>query len=231
MVLLLPKPGNTTSLEGIIMKYSKIFSLLLLAGLSSTVHAESTLIKGKTPSAESRPIFAGDKIRIIKENGETVETVVELSDDSVGIIRLPKDERSYFHGNWLAEYKIEHFRNEGRSTNSRPVHEIVFADGRVNFGDTGWNTGFVLKQVHFTNDSRNDSQHKVDFRMIEMEIRPAWAKSIDKHWFMLEGIYLVKPAMRRTVPPAATTILAVMVMASAHTTVIRYRTTSASTRY
>ena len=174
------------------MKYSKIFSLLLLAGLSSTAYAESAPNNTQASGAENRPVFAGDKIRIIKDNGEMVDTVIELSDDNIGIIRLPKDERSYFHGNWLAEYKIEHFRNEGRSTNSRPVHEIVFADGRVNFGDSGWNTGFVLKQVHFTNDSRNDSKQKTDFRMIEMEIRPAWAKSIDKHWFMLEGIYLGK---------------------------------------
>lgn len=174
------------------MKYSQALPLLFLAGCCSTAYAANEPGATKVNKAETYPVYAGDKIRIVKDGGETVEAVIELSDDNIGIVRIPKDERSYFHGNWLAEYKIEHFRNEGRSTNSRPVHEIVFADGRVNFGDTGWNSGFLLKQVHFTNDSRNDSKHKVDFRMIEMEIRPAWAKSIDKHWFMFEGIYLGK---------------------------------------
>lgn len=174
------------------MKHSKYFHLFLMAGICSVAHADNAPNRVKTNNAENSSIFSGDTIRIVKDGGETVEAVVEFGDDNVGIVRIPKDEKAYFHGNWLAEYKIEHFRNEGRSTNSRPVHEIVFADGRVNFGDTGWNTGFLLKQVRFTSDSRNDSNHKVDFRMVEMEIRPAWAKSIDKHWFMFEGIYLGK---------------------------------------
>lgn len=34
--------------------------------------------------------------------------------------------------------------------------------------------------------------------MVEMEIRPAWSKSIDKHWFMFEGIYLGKTGYEKT---------------------------------
>lgn len=184
--------GNIPISEGIVMKNKKVFSLLILAGLCSAAYAENVVKADPAENLESKSYVSGDKIKLIRDSGETIDAVIERSDDNIGIVRIPKEEKAYFHGNWLAEYKIEHFRNEGRSTNSRPVHEIVFADGRVNFGDTGWNSGFLLKQVHFTSDSRNESKHKVDFRMIEMEIRPAWSKNIDKHWFMLEGIYLGK---------------------------------------
>lgn len=172
------------------MKVNKLYYFCLLANMG-LVHAADSSIN-QSESHELRPIYAGETIRLVKENGEMVDTIIELSDDNIGIIRVPKEEASYFRGNWLAEYKIEHFKNEGRGTNSRPVHEIVFADGRINFGDSGWNSGFLLKQVRFTNNPRNGSNHKVDFRMIEMEIRPAWSKSIGNHWFMFEGIYLGK---------------------------------------
>jgi len=172
------------------MYKNKLLYLCLLANVGIAHGADTAT--NKNGSTDLRPIYSGEKIRIIKEDGATIDTVIELGNDDIGVVRMPKDEPAYFRGNWLAEYKIEHFKNEGRSTNSRPVHEIVFADGRVNFGDTGWNSGFLLKQVRFTNSPRDGSNNKVDFRMIEMEIRPAWSKSIDKHWFMLEGIYLGK---------------------------------------
>ena len=95
-------------------------------------------------------------------------------------------------GNWLVEYKIEHFENEGTSTSSRPVHEMVFADGRTHFGDTGFNLGYILKKVAFENDLRDGSGDINDFRMTEMELRPAFSKNIGKHWFMMEATYLGK---------------------------------------
>lgn len=81
----------------------------------------------------------------------------------------------------------------------------------------------LLKQVRFTSDSRNESNHKVDFRMVEMEIRPAWSKSIDKHWFMFEGIYLGKTGYEKTARRAAITILAAMVMVFGPITATRYQ--------
>lgn len=165
--------------------------LICFFSISNVSHAANISEKEKIGSI-SKFISLNENLPLIKNVKQAKNTGGDLKNDDTGATLIPKDESSYFHGNWLSEYKIEHFRNEGRSTNSRPVHEIVFADGRINFGDSGWNSGFLLKQVHFTNNPRDGSNNKTDFRMIEMEIRPAWSKSINKHWIMLEGIYLGK---------------------------------------
>lgn len=174
------------------MELTKLFPLLLATGLCASVNAESVIDTDINLEDEKLSSLFGQKVKVVRDGGEPIEAVIERSDDNLGIVRIPQDNPGYFHGNWLAEYKIEHFRNEERSNNSRPVHEIVFADGRINFGDTGWNSGFLLKQVSFVNNLRNPGKEKIDFRMIEMEIRPAWSNDIGKHWFMFEGIYLGK---------------------------------------
>lgn len=95
------------------MKHKKYLPLFLMAGICSVAQADNSPDVVSANNMDNRTFFAGDKIRIVKDGGETIEAVVELSDDNIGIVRIPKDEKAYFHGNWLAEYKIEHFRNEG----------------------------------------------------------------------------------------------------------------------
>ena len=84
------------------MKHKKYLPLFLMAGICSVAQADNSPDVVSANNMDNRTFFAGDKIRIVKDGGETIEAVVELSDDNIGIVRIPKDEKAYFHGNWLA---------------------------------------------------------------------------------------------------------------------------------
>ncbi|AEX54083.1 porin family protein [Rahnella aquatilis] len=153
---------------------------------------KNEVIKPK-PENINAAIYPGEKIRMKHPSGKVVDAVISVDNDNIALVELEEGDTGYnLHGNWLTEYKIEHFRNEGSSHNSRPVHEWVFGDGRVNLGDTGFNLGFVLKKVSFKNEIHDASNNHTDFRMTEMEVRPAYAYETGKHWMMFEAIYLGK---------------------------------------
>ncbi|WP_019614020.1 hypothetical protein [Psychromonas ossibalaenae] len=174
----------------------------LCLSLSPAVWAEDAV--SNEPLVEKKKaaqgVFSGSLLKVRDENGKVMEgrmsseSVITLGDNKYAIVEYDKPEDDGFglHGNWLTEYKVEHFKNEGTGGNTRPVHEWVFGDGRVNLGDTGFNLGFLLKKVSFENDLNTADQDETDFRMTELELRPAYAKHIGKHWFMFEAIYLGK---------------------------------------
>ncbi|WP_028862454.1 hypothetical protein [Psychromonas aquimarina] len=185
------------------MKTKNILLSCLCLSLAPTVWAEDLSISETDDQLLAKNnVYSGSRIKVKEEDGEVLnanlsEGVISLGDDKYmrvdyDKVRIEEDKKFKLHGNWLTEYKVEHFKNEGTSTSSRPVHEWVFADGRVNFGDSGFNLGYILKKVSFENDLRDGSGDVNDFRMNEMELRPAYAKSIGKHWFMIEATYLGK---------------------------------------
>ncbi|AJR09469.1 hypothetical protein C9J03_02240 [Photobacterium gaetbulicola] len=165
---------------------STLLALASNAALAANNQADET--------GEQILLAPGSKVKLT--NGKTThEGVITAGTEADGVTVVeyePLNERSFIHGNWITMYKIEHFKNEGTSNNSRPVHEQVFGEGRLNFGDTGFNLGYILKKVSFENDRRDGSGVVNDVRFTEMELQPAYSQSIGKHWFMIEGIYLGK---------------------------------------
>ncbi|MGB6127984.1 MAG: hypothetical protein WBG30_04480 [Psychrilyobacter sp.] len=106
------------------------------------------------------------------------------------------------HGNWVPQYKMEYFKNEGSLKNTRPVNELVFGEGTLNFGDTGFNMFYVMKRVWFDNNITEDKGQAKDitkkFDMFEMELNPGYAKTIGKHSFNVQLITLWKSGAEET---------------------------------
>lgn len=115
------------------------------------------------------------------------------------------------HGNWVPQYKMEYFINEGTLKNTRPVNELVFGEGSINIKDSGFYISYFLKKVWFENnitkdlsDKNNPKRHiKQKFSSMEMELDPGYQKNIGKHSFNTQLITLWKSGSQETYDKAS----------------------------
>lgn len=67
-----------------------------MAGICSVAQADNSPDVVSANNMDNRTFFCRWQNQNSKDGGETIEAVVELSDDNIGIVRIPKDEKSLF---------------------------------------------------------------------------------------------------------------------------------------
>ena len=123
----------------------KLLGILFMLGSLSVLAEGEGVSKDETTSTkqskEMRYFGPGTVIDIVGDDGKVREAIISDSRGESIVVKYTEEEETglKIHGNWVTMYKMEYFKNEGSLGNTRPVNELVFGEGTLNFGDTGFN--------------------------------------------------------------------------------------------